>query len=295
MLKTLSHDTTRSMQAWQGEPGDIRIPYQTYRHWIRQIDLLPNEELMRLAEEMLKTETREPARCQLIEANLRLVPYVARRYRNLGVDAIDLIQEGNLGLIHAAEEFDYRLGVPFGLYALRWIRMYILQALANQSRMIRIPLYKIEELRRVARARQALQEDQEEQDEQAIEALAEHLDISEQQLRKLLSTQLYDTISLTISVYQGAEELLLEDTLEADPGDNPECAFERSSLEAQVRDLCEDELTPRERRVLQLRYGLGGEAVLAVNNFSTPHCLTGESYFGGRVCLMNNLTLARSV
>jgi len=255
MLRTQPRDT---MQAWQGEPGDTKSSYQLYRDWIRQIDMLPNDELVRLAQDMQEPETRESAMRQLIEANLRLVLYIARRYGNLGLDPLDLIQEGNLGLIRAAEKFDYHLGVPFVPYALRWIRSFILQALANQSRMIRVPLFRIAGLRRVARARQALQEGPEE-DELTAEDLAEHLEVSEVRLRKLLSTQLYHFISLTASTYQGDEDLLLEDTLEDDPQDTPEHAFERSSLQAHVRDLCENELTPRERRVLQLRYGLGGE------------------------------------
>lgn len=259
MLTTQPRETMRSMQAWQGEPGDTKSSYQIYRDWIREIDVLPNDEQIRLAEDMQEPGVGESAMRRLIEANLRLVPYIARRYRGLGVDLMDLIQEGNLGLIRAAQKFDYSLGVPFGLYALRWIRMRILQALANQSRLIRVPLHRIEGLRQVERAKRALQGGQEEEDELSVEELAEHLEIGERQLRKLLSTQFYNTISLTVTTYQGDEALPLEDTLEADPQDTPECAFERSSLEAQVCDLCKDELTPREWRVLQLRYGLGGE------------------------------------
>jgi RNA polymerase primary sigma factor len=122
-----------------------------------------------------------------------------------------------------------------------------------------VPLHRIEGLRQVERAKRDLQGGQEEEDGLTVEELAEHLEIGERQLRKLLSTQVYNTISLTAPTYQGDEDLPLEDTLEADPQDTPEYAFERSSFEAQVRDLCEAELTPRERRVLQLRYGLGGE------------------------------------
>jgi len=197
------------------------------------------------------------ARRRLIEANLRLVVHIARRYRGFGVDIMDLVQEGNLGLIHAVEKYDHRKGCRFSTYATWWIRQYITRALASQGHAIRVPLYKIDELRRLGRVRRDLQQSLDA--EPTLEMLAEQMSMDVQAVIALLSTsQEQDTISLDMPRKGGDEEVFLSDIIEDDPVYMPEQVVLTQTLQEQVQDLLNC-LSQRERNVLQLRFGLNGQ------------------------------------
>lgn len=243
-----------------------------YSDEIGRVELLSSEEVVSLAQRVERgrvaaeqrpkqpgqqqcIEDGERAKRRLIEANLRLVVHVARRYRGLGTDLMDLIQEGNLGLMHAVEKFDYRKGYKFSTYAIWWIRQAIARALTEQARMIRVPLHKMEKIKRLARVRQRLQQGLEA--EPTLEDLAEHMELDVRQVIDLL-TMTQETISLDRPRRVSEDELLpLSDLLEDDPSYSPECVVITQTLEAQVRDLLAN-LTEREREVIQLRYGLDG-------------------------------------
>ena len=252
-------------------------PTRFYRYEIGQVDLLSSEEVIELAQSIEQNKRDEKRRCRqqrvafpmmeqiepeavreakhkLVEANLRLVLHIAKRYRGFGVDLMDLVQEGNLGLMHAVEKFDYTRGYKFSTYATWWIRQYVTRALAEQAHTIRVPLYKVEEIKRLARVRRRLQEGQE--DEPTIEELAERLEITVQQVIALLSTN-QETMSLDMPRRGGDDESPLSDVLEDDPLYSPERIVMTQTLHEQIEDLLQY-LTPRERRVLQLRYGLNG-------------------------------------
>ena len=264
------------------DPNELFLsdPTRFYRYEIGQVEMLSTERVTELArcieqermnkercpvrfvrglrEEPVPTrETREAedARRHLIEANLRLVLHVARRYRGFGVDMMDLVQEGNMGLMHAVEKFDYRKGYKFSTYATWWIRQYITRALAEQAHAVRVPLYKIEEIKRLARVRRRLQQGLE--SEPTLEALAEQLEISVQQVITLLSTH-QETISLDMPRKGGDDEVALSEILEDDPRYSPEGELIKQSLHDQIQDLL-NVLTQREREVVQLRYGLDGD------------------------------------
>ncbi len=244
-----------------------------YREEIARVDLLSAEEVISLAQRIERgraaaenprqpghkelIEEGENARRQLIEANLRLVIHIAKRYRGLEMDLMDLIQEGNLGLIHAVEKFDYRKGYKFSTYATWWIRQAIIRALTEQARMIRVPLHKMEKMKQLTRAQQRLQQGLE--GEPTIEDLAGQMEISVQQVIDLLiMTQTQEPLSLDIHRKVGEDELPLSDLLEDDAIYSPERVVFTQTLETQVRELLKS-LTPRERRVIQLRYGLDGD------------------------------------
>ena len=200
----------------------------------------------------------EKARRQLIEANLRLVIHIARRYRGLHVDLMDLIQEGNLGLIHAVGKYDYRKGYRFSTYATWWIRQYIVRALTEQVRMIRVPLHKMEKMKQLMRIQQLLQQGL--QGEPTLEDLATHTDLSTSQVIELLRmNQEQEPLSLDIQRKVGDDELPLIDLIEDESVNTPEHVVITQTLEVQIRDLLKS-LTQRERRVIQLRYGLDGNS-----------------------------------
>ncbi len=267
----------------EANPDELFLsdPTRFYRYEIGQVDMLPAEKVVELARsiergrieekkrrparfvrgfreapvETRETREAEDARRQLIEANLRLVLHIARRYRGFGVDLMDLIQEGNMGLMHAVEKFDYRKGYKFSTYATWWIRQYITRALAEQAHSIRVPLYKIEEIKRLARVRRRLQQGLE--SEPTIEVIAEQMAISVQQVIALLSTN-QETISLDMPRKGGDDEITLSEVLEDDPCYSPEGVVITQTLHDQIEDLLNC-VTQREREVLQLRYGLNGD------------------------------------
>ena len=243
-----------------------------YRDEIGQVDLLSNEEVICLAQRIERgcvaaayprqpgyaklIEEGEQARRKLIEANLRLVISVARKYRGLDVDMMDLIQEGNLGLIHAVEKFDYRKGYRFSTYAIWWIRQAITRALTEQARMIRVPLHKMEKMKRLERAQQRLRDGLEA--EPTLDELADEMELSPQQVIDLMViTRSQEPLSLDIRRKVGDDDLPLSDLLEDDQAHSPEEIVMTQTLEAQIRDLLEN-LSPRERQVIRYRYGLDG-------------------------------------
>jgi RNA polymerase primary sigma factor len=187
---------TQEREYIQANPELLNLNDTTrfYRYEIGQVDLLSSEEVAHLAEciergkmgkrqrglsrTTKETEEANEAKRQLIEANLRLVLHIARKYKGFGVDLMDLVQEGNLGLMHAVEKFDFRKGYRFSTYATWWIRQYITRALAEQAHMIRVPLYKVEEIKRLGRVRRRLQQ-QGMESEPTLEELADQMEISE--------------------------------------------------------------------------------------------------------------------
>lgn len=230
-----------------------------YRREVAQHGLLTSEEVTRLArrlEQGWQTRNRPEAleaMQQLTEANLRLVVHIARRYIGGGLDFLDLVQEGNLGLMHAIEKFDYQRGTPFGSYAIWWIRQYITRALIEQ-RLIRGSLYKMAEANRLLRLRKQLEQEMER--EPTLDDLAEQAESSTERVAFLLQmTQ--NVLSLDLLDTVGDDLIPLGESLEDNPEDRPEQTLLRTALQERIHELLSS-LKPKERRVLRLRYGLDG-------------------------------------
>ena len=221
--------------------------------YVRQIGggaLLTREEERELARR--KDEGDEEAKRRLIESNLRLVMAITRNYTKANVPLLDLIQEGNLGLIRAVEKFDYRLGYKLSTYATWWIRQAITRALADQGRTIRLPVHVADQVRRLLRARRQLA--QKLNREPTLAELARESQQSEERVRELL--ELVETpVSLETPVGDG-ESLygdLIEDVHSLAP-------HEQTAEHARGRELAGalEQLNPRMHRVLSLRFGLDG-------------------------------------
>ena len=233
------------------EQASAEDPLKLYVRQIGGGALLTREEERELARR--KDEGDEEAKRRLIESNLRLVMSITRNYTKATVPLLDLIQEGNLGLIRAVEKFDYRLGFKLSTYATWWIRQAITRALADQGRTIRLPVHVADQVRRLLRARRQLA--QKLNHEPTLAELARETQQTEERVRELLEL-VEIPVSLDTPVGDG-ESLygdLIEDVHSLAPHD-------QSAQEARGRELAGalEQLNPRMRRVLSLRFGLDGE------------------------------------
>jgi RNA polymerase primary sigma factor len=196
----------------------------------------------------------EAARTALTDANLRLVVSVARRYSNRGVPLIDLIQEGNLGLLRAVEKFDWRRGFKFSTYATWWIRQAVSRAIADDARTIRIPVHLYDVVNRMARVSAQLH--QELGREPTEEEVAAALDLSPDRVREL-NQVLPQPVSLDGFIGDD-QDTRLSDVVADDNAISLEFVAEQRLLADQIRDTLQT-LTPRERRVIERRFGLGDD------------------------------------
>ena len=231
------------------EGTTVDDPVRMYLKEIGRIPLLSIEEETELAKRM--AEGDEEAKHKLEEANLRLVVSVAKRYVGRGMQLLDLIQEGNLGLIKAVDKFDYRKGFKFSTYATWWIRQAITRAIADQARTIRIPVHMVETINKLVRGnRQLLQELGR---EPRHDEIAKAMGVSEEKVREIIKIA-QDPVSLETPIGE-EEDSHLGDFIADDDAPAPDSMATQAMLKKQLNDVLAT-LTPREEKVLRLRFGL---------------------------------------
>ena len=242
--ETVDYDTGMGI-----EGVAIDDPVKVYLKEIGRVPLLTSEEEIRLA--IAIKDGNEAAKKRLSEANLRLVVSIAKRYLGRGMQFLDLIQEGNLGLIKAVEKFDYTKGFKFSTYATWWIRQAITRAIADQARTIRIPVHMVETIHKVSRyQRQLLQELGH---EATADEVAEKIGMSPEKVREIMKIA-QDPVSLETPIGE-EEDSHLGDFIPDDDSPAPQDAASYAMLREQIREVLHT-LTPREEQVLKLRYGL---------------------------------------
>jgi RNA polymerase primary sigma factor len=250
--------------------GGTEDAVRLYLHNIGRVALLTREDEVRLAKRVEQNDMA--AKSALIEANLRLVVSVAKRYQGRGLTLLDLIQEGNMGLIRAVEKFDWRRGFKFSTYATWWIRQSMTRALADQSRTIRIPVHMVERLNRVSRARRELSQELER--DPTPEEIGHKVEMPPDKVEELLKMS-QDPVSLQAPVGAGDDTAEFGDFISDEARDRPEEVVSKSLRDSDVQQLL-DGLPARERRVIELRYGIDPEGPMTLEDIGKHVGLTRE-------------------
>jgi RNA polymerase primary sigma factor len=221
-----------------------------YLREIGKIPLLNSEQELALAQRVVAGE--KEAKDQMAEANMRLVVSIAKRYVGRGLDLLDLIQEGNTGLLRAVEKFDPDKGFKFSTYATWWIRQAITRAIADQARTIRIPVHMVETINKLLRTQRRLT--QEFNREPTNAEIAKEMEIDEVKVEHIMKIK-QDISSLDASIRDDEEESVLSDFIEDEDTITPEESATGQLLKEQVKDML-GALTEREQKILKLRFGL---------------------------------------
>ena len=253
-LEDLNFNTSATAEETNGEeisPEAIAIddPVKVYLKEIGRVPLLNSEEEIDLAMRIMDGD--QNAKRRLSEANLRLVVSIAKRYVGRGMQFLDLIQEGNLGLIKAVEKFDYTKGFKFSTYATWWIRQAITRAIADQARTIRIPVHMVETINKVKKVSSQLLHKN--GHEPSVDEIAAELDMPVDKVREIMRVA-QEPVSLETPIGE-EEDSHLGDFIPDDEAPAPADAASHTLLKEQLGDVLST-LTPREEKVLRLRFGL---------------------------------------
>ncbi|HEY5662413.1 MAG TPA: RNA polymerase sigma factor RpoD [Ilumatobacter sp.] len=274
--------------------GGTADTVRLYLREIGQVDLLTAEDERRLAQlieaghqaatlidagatvdeerALLRAVQRgERAKSELTQANLRLVVSIAKRYSGRGMQLLDLIQEGNLGLMRAVDKFDHTKGFKFSTYATWWIRQAITRSIADQARTIRIPVHMVEHMNRLTRTRRQMHQELER--EPTVDELAEKLQMEPEKVRDLLRISL-DPLSLDSPVGE-EDESNLGDFIEDFNVDSPADAANKTMLHEAVEEVL-GELTDREQEIVRMRFGLDGERAKTLEEVGKEFGVTRE-------------------
>jgi RNA polymerase primary sigma factor len=249
--------------------NDAKDALHRYLEDVASSQPLSSKEEVALAQRIKKGDLK--ARATLVEANLRFVITVARDYQNQGVPLVDLISSGNLGLITAAERFDETKGFKFISYAVWWIRQSILQTLAEHSRIVRLPLNRVDLLRRISRYTNTRQQETTIRPQE--EEIADELGLTVEQVMDTLASG-QRILSLDATLGEGEDNSLLEIMPDATQ-ESPDTMAMRNSLEHEIESALET-LDEREQQVIRLYFGIGGNRELTLEEIGSQFRLTRE-------------------
>jgi RNA polymerase primary sigma factor len=255
---------TKSRQTGTCEENTLAL----YLREINRIPLLTREEEETTAREAAKGSKR--AQDKLVNANLRFVVNVAKKYQGQGLPLEDLISEGNIGLLNAVKRFDVEKGYHFISYAVWWIRQAILKAICEKSRMIRLPLNRVNELVQIEKARRFVQGN----GESEIQEVARLLDMDPSKVAELVNIS-RDMVSLENPLYEEKDSSSLGDFIEADQYQAPDALALESALQDDI-EMVLDTLDKKEAEVIRFRYGLGNKAPLSLKEIGDRFDLTKE-------------------
>ncbi|MBQ6605953.1 RNA polymerase sigma factor RpoD [Candidatus Saccharibacteria bacterium] len=243
-----------------------------YLREIGKIPLLTQDEEQELAKKIV--EGNKKAKDKMVEANMRLVVSIAKRYSGRGLDFLDLIQEGNTGLLRAVDKFDPEKGFKFSTYATWWIRQAITRAIADQARTIRIPVHMVETINKVLRTTRKLT--QELNREPTIEEIAKELDMETEKVEYVMRIK-QDIASLDASVGRDGddEDSVLGDFVEDEERVSPEDSAATQILKEQLASIIAT-LSDREQKIIKMRFGIGGERPHTLEEVGVEFSVTRE-------------------
>lgn len=257
------------MKSTNSENDDVNV-ISIYLKEINSIPLLSREEEDRYAHAAGKGDLE--AKRKLVKANLRFVVNVAKKYQNQGLPLLDLISEGNIGLLNAIEKFDVNRGCHFISYAVWWIRQSILKAICEKSRIIKLPLNKANEVVKIEKARKELQKERGE--EPSSKDIADYLNLPEEYVSNLINIS-RELVSLETPVYVERDSSLLGEMIESQGYKGPDAQAMEKALFEDIQSVVES-LSEKEADIIKSRFGLGGIKPLSLKEIGEKYNLSKE-------------------